>query len=399
MNKALVKYGIDQLLHAPVIDKQQRIGLLTNNAAVTHFYTPSREELIRQGFNVVKLFSPEHGLDTTGPDGHFMLNGTDTLTGLPVVSLYGEKLMPAIEDVQYIDVLLVDLPDIGTRFYTYLWTMTYVLEAAARYGKKVVILDRPNPISGDFSLAEGPLLDEVTAASFIGRWSVPLRHSCTLGELALYFNQERKLGTDLQVVPCTGWKRDMFYPVWGQSFVPASPAINGYESTLLYPGLCLLEATNVSEGRGTATPFRVAGAPWMNAREIAMLMNERSSGDAVARPLEFVPLSGRYQGSSCKGVMLHVQDAEWFRPVRTGLILIKLIRDTYPDHFEWAPYKTHVNGKGTKHLQLLLGQPHPEALFELDFTSFLSRLDAYTGVGDWKEKMMPYLISSYDRDR
>ncbi|MFB6457147.1 exo-beta-N-acetylmuramidase NamZ domain-containing protein [Chitinophaga sp. Hz27] len=399
MMKHSIQFGIDQLLALAPVWKNKRIGFVTNNAAVTSSFISSRKALIQAGFNLVRLFSPEHGLDTTGPDGHFMLSGSDTLTGLPVVSLYGERLMPAEDDVKDLDVLLVDLPDIGSRFYTYLWTLTYTLEAAARYHKKLIVLDRPNPISGEMLLAEGPMLDEAMAASFIGRWSIPVRHSCTLGELARYFNAVRNLGADLEVINCEHWERQMFYTDWGTSFVPASPAINGFEAALLYPCLCFLEATNISEGRGTAVPFRVVGAPWMNATEMATLFNEHAGDAVVAREIDFVPESGRYLGRSCKGIMLHVMDIRRFRAVNTGLLIIKLIHDAYPQHFEWAPYKTHVNGKGENHLKLLLGQAHPETLFELELATFLKKLDEYTAVPEWEEKMKPYCIASYDHVR
>jgi len=388
----MVQLGIDRLLLTAWDWKARRIGFVTNNAAVTSNYEASRKALIRNGFNVVRLFSPEHGLDTTGPDGHFMGNTMDTLTGLPVVSLYGDKLAPDQKDFEDLDVILIDLPDIGSRFYTYLWTLTYVLEAGALYGKKLIVLDRPNPISGNLLLAEGPMLDEVNAASFIGRWAIPVRHSCTIGELSYYFNIERKIGCDLQVVTCTGWRRHLFHPDWSESFVPASPAINTFETALLYPCLCFLEATNISEGRGTAVPFRVAGAPWINAGELADIFNDNIKTAVVAREVDFVPEVGRYAGNSCKGIMLHVTDRYQFHAVKTGLLLIKLIMDTYKGRFEWAPYKTLVNGKGENHLTLLLGQQNAEDFFKLPFEGFKEELDDYVSNGNWRELVEPVLI-------
>ncbi|WP_343668998.1 DUF1343 domain-containing protein [Chitinophaga sp.] len=388
----MVQFGIDRLLLYASDWKAKRIGFVTNNAAITATFEPARKALIKKGFNIVRLFSPEHGLDTTGPDGHLMGDVTDTLTGLPVVSLYGEKLAPEKKDFEDLDVILIDLPDIGSRFYTYLWTLTHVLEAGALYGKELIVLDRPNPISGNLLLAEGPVLDEVNASSFIGRWAIPVRHSCTIGELAQYFNIERKIGCALQVITCTGWRRSMFHPDWSVSFIPASPAINTFETALLYPCLCFLEATNISEGRGTAVPFRVAGAPWINAGELADLLNDNIGKAVVAREVDFVPEGGRYAGISCKGVMLHVTDRYHFSAVKTGLLLIKLIMDTYKESFEWAPYKTFVNGKGENHLRLLLGQEDAEDFFRLSLEDFKERLEGYVSVENWREMVGPYLM-------
>ena len=202
-----VLFGIDHLLQLSAIEwKHSRIGLVTNEAATTHAMEPTRLVLQKAGFNIRKLFSPEHGLNVKGADGAPMLNGVDELTDLPVISLYGQKLAPDQTDMEDLDCLVFDVPDAGVRFYTYLWTLSYLLEACARYQKPLIVLDRPNPISGLADLQEGPFLDEI-CASFIGRWNIPLRHSCTLGELALYFNANRGIKANITVIPCQGWNR------------------------------------------------------------------------------------------------------------------------------------------------------------------------------------------------
>lgn len=188
----MVKTGIDILLEHTPSWKQSRIGLVTNDAALTGQGIASRKAILDNGFNLVRIFSPEHGLSATGADGAPMKDQKDPLTGLPVISLYGEKVAPAADDLCDLDLLLFDIPDAGTRFYTYLWTLTYCLEVCASTKTTLIVLDRPNPLSGILSLAGGPFLDESNCSSFIGRWSIPIRHSCTLGELALYFNQEKK---------------------------------------------------------------------------------------------------------------------------------------------------------------------------------------------------------------
>lgn len=367
--------------------------MVTNHAATTRDLQPSREALLKRGFNIVKLFSPEHGLDVRGADGHKMKDGSDVLTGLPVVSLYSDKLAPSEEDLADIDIVLFDIPDIGSRFYTYLWTMTHVLEACALNGKKLVILDRPNPVSGKMELAEGPLLEEAQA-SFIGRWPMPVRHSCTIGELASYFNATRNINADLEVIRCGDWDRDMFQPDWKTRFVPTSPAIQHFQSMLLYPGLCLLEATNISEGRGTEHSFCAAGAPWMDGNAIAGILNEMGLDDVIVSPVRFTPAapSVKYQNQECGGVRMEVRQPAYFQSVSYGLILLRLIKQIYPKHFEWKPYPTLVNPTGEKHLDKLLGIAGSEQLFELPLPRFIAEITKRTQCRNWGKEMEDYLL-------
>ncbi|AEV96684.1 hypothetical protein A4D02_34975 [Niastella koreensis] len=390
-----IQFGIDILLAQQPHWKRKRIALVTNHAATTNCFAPSRLALLQHGFNIVKLFSPEHGLDTTGADGHAMGNSTDPLTHLPVVSLYGDKLAPAPEDLIDIDVVLFDIPDIGSRFYTYLWTMTHVLEACAVYNLPFIVADRPNPVSGNLRLAEGPMLDEVHCSSFIGRWSIPVRHSCTMGELAKYFNATRNINCELEVIPCNYWQRDIYYTEWSHSFVPLSPAIPGFESALLYPGLCYLEATNCSEGRGTATPFRIAGAPWMQANETARLFNSMQAANAnsvYARPIMYTPTEGKYVGQRCNGIMLHVTDPNAFLPVTIGWLLIRIIKELHPQHFQWATYPTHVNPSGKNHLDLLSGISGTPILFETALADFTDAVREHIELKDWFLRIQPHLM-------
>jgi uncharacterized protein YbbC (DUF1343 family) len=388
-----LQFGIDILLASSPSWKNNRIGLVTNHAATTKDITPSREALLKQQFNISKLFSPEHGLDVSGADGHEMKDGTDTLTGLPVISLYSNKLAPSKEDFDDLDIILFDIPDVGSRFYTYLWTMTHVMEACALHKKKLVILDRPNPVSGNMDLAEGPMLDE-SLASFIGRWAIPVRHSCTLGELALYFNASRNIQCDLEIVTCEEWERNFFYPDWGTRFVPTSPAIQSFESMLLYPGLCLLEATNISEGRGTDYSFCCAGAPWIKGEAIAGILNEMGLDDLTVIPIKFTPSdkNSKYYQQLCGGVQLEVREPDFFQSVSYGLILIRLIKQMYPQNFEWAPYPTLVNPTGKQHLDKLLGIADSEQLFELALPKFIAEITRLTQCRGWKEEIEPYLL-------
>ncbi|GAC1444367.1 MAG: DUF1343 domain-containing protein [Sediminibacterium sp.] len=386
----MLHFGIDILLQQDPVWKKEAIGLVTNRAATTHTRQPSRKALLDAGFNIVSLFSPEHGLDATGADGQAIQDGLDPLTGLKIVSLYGERLAPSAEDLAGIDLLLFDIPDIGSRFYTYLWTMTHVMEAAARHNKPLIILDRPNPVSGNLSLAEGPMLDSVNA-SFIGRWPIPVRHSCTLGELALYFNARQQLNVTLEIIKCSGWERNLFQPDWGIPFIPTSPAIQSFESMLLYPGLCLLETTNISEGRGTPDSFTVAGAPWMKGYTVAGMLNEMGLEDVSVQPISFTPASGKYEGELCSGVQFRITEPAYFQSVANGLLLIKLIQSLYPGHFQWLPYPTHVNPSGRKHLDKLLGISNSEDLFPLSLTGFIAAVVKHTACPQWKEEIDGYL--------
>lgn len=388
-----VSFGIDILLAQQPAWKNARIALVTNHAATTHDLNPSREALLRKGFNLVKLFSPEHGLDVRGADGHKMKDGEDVLTRLPVISLYSDKLKPSAEDLADVDLLLFDIPDIGSRFYTYLWTLTHVMEACAANGKKLVVLDRPNPVSGNMELAEGPVLEEAQA-SFIGRWPIPIRHSCTIGELANYFNATRKIGAEIEVIACEGWSRNDFQPDWKIRFVPTSPAIQSFQAMLLYPGLCLLEATNISEGRGTEYSFSAAGAPWINGNAIAGILNEMGLDDVMVTPIIFTAkdANSKYNNQVCGGVKLEVREPSYFQSVSYGMILIRLIKQMYPQHFEWQPYPTLVNPTGEQHLDKLLGIAGSEKIFELPLPKFIAETTRLTQCRSWQKEMADFLL-------
>ncbi len=387
----MVQFGIDILLAETPEWKRERIGLVTNHAATTNRLSPSRKALLQHSFNIQKLFSPEHGLDVMGADGHEMKDGTDALTKLPVISLYSTKLAPSDEDLEDLSIILFDIPDIGSRFYTYLWTMTHVMEACAKHKKKLIILDRPNPVSGKLGLAEGPILN-IEQTSFIGRWPIPIRHSCTLGELALYFNAERNIKCDLEVIKCEDWNRDDFQTDWGIPFVATSPAIQNFQSMLTYPGLCLLEATNISEGRGTKDAFRLAGAPWIHEASLAGMIADMGLDEIQVTAHSFVPSDGKYKGENCKGIHIEVKHRESFQPVYFGLLLIRIIKQSYPQYFDWAPYPTLVNPAGKQHLDKLLGNTDSEKLFVLPLSKFIAEITKLTQCRNWATAIQPYLL-------
>lgn len=380
-------FGIDVFLRGHTCLKTRRIGLITNDAVTTTALIPVRQALLEAGFRVEVLFSPEHGLQTTGTDGEAQPHTTDYLTGLPVYSLYGPGLGPPEDLLHQLDLLLFDLPDIGSRFYTYIWTLSYTLEACARTRTPLWVLDRPNPLSGRLSLAEGPMLDEAHLSSFIGRWAIPVRHSMTVGELAVYWQQHRNIDVDLTVVKAEGWPREAFFYDLGVPFVPTSPAIPTAGTMFTYQALCFLEGTNLSEGRGTAYPFRVCGAPWVDGVRLARAFNQLELAGIRARALFFTPLDGKFTRQLCQGIMLHVTDYATFRPVQTGLSLIYLLRTMYPAQFAWAPYPTHVNLTGANHFDLLTGQAGVRQHLEQSPDTFLAALPALLAVPEWG--MMP----------
>lgn len=392
-----IHFGVDTLLTWQLSALHgQRVGLVTNNVATTaqlpRPLTPTRLALQRAGVNVTKLFAPEHGLGANAADGAHIDNEIDGLTGLPVYSLYGTTYRPTPDMLADLDLLLFDIPDIGVRFYTYIWTLSYVMEACATVGLPLWVLDRPNPLGGDLAAAEGPMLDEATVSSFVGRWSMPVRHSLTIGELANLWNGERQLGVDLMVVPSTGWTRTQLWPALGLPFVPTSPSMPDFEAALVYPGTCFFEGTNLSEGRGTATPFRVVGAPWLQAQTVVDQFNAQAHPGIIARAVPFTPLSSKQSGEQCQGVMLHVTGAAALQPVTAGLHLLGTIIALHPHDFTWLPYPTAANGPGYGHFDLLIGRLDlRRALATLDPATAKTQIRQWTEVAGWAQRVQPYL--------
>jgi len=379
-----VNFGIDNL---PAADRG-RVGLVTNDAATTAGGTASRAALLSRGWNLVRLFSPEHGLTATAPDGAAVADGADALTGLPVVSLYGDRVRPPLQLLEDLDAVLFDIPDIGARFYTYIWTLSQVLEACAQARRPLIVLDRPNPLGGLLSDAEGPMLDESFASTFVGRWSIPIRHSLTVGELATLWNAQRRIGASVTVVKCSGWQRRMHWPDTGLPFVPTSPAIRCYESALLYPGTCLLEGTNLSEGRGTRWPFQLAGAPWLASAEVANELNAAGLSGVRFVTEDFVPADRQFSGARCRGVRIEVTDAKRVRPVAVGLSLIAAIARRHAKEFEWHRYPTAVNRAGEGHFDRLIGVAGVRDSVDRGSLG----ISALCGCASWTGMVEPFLL-------
>jgi len=356
--------GIDVFLSDPNQNKNSRFAIVTNNAAFTSDRILSRLALVKNGFNLVKIFSPEHGISVKGADGVYQDHSLDIKTNLPIVSLYGDRVMPTEEDLNDIDIVLFDIPDVGCRFYTYLWTMTYIMEACAIYNKQLIILDRPNPISGDPYMAEGPMLDEVNCSSFIGRWSIPIKHSCTLGELANYFSQKKVNDLDLKIITVKNWSPNQIAGTPGFEFYPTSPAIQNISTALVYPGIGLLEGININEGRGTDRPFMQFGAPWINADELHERLFDKLIFGIKAKSCSYIPADSLYKGEVCNGLELIITDEKTLQPVSMGIKLISLLFNLYPNLITERAYVTNANPTGGKHLDKLVGIKNAFDLFK-----------------------------------
>ncbi len=361
----------------------RRVGLVTNDGS-----PPGRGALLQAGINLTRLFTPEHGLTATAPDGAAVEDGTDPLTGLPVTSLYGAGLAPPPEILSELDVVLFDLQDVGARFYTFLWTLLHVMEACSEARVPLWVLDRPNPLGGLEAWVEGPLPDPGLPESFLCRWPVPVRHSLTLGEMALLFREEKGLETDLRVVPMAGWRRSLLWPETGRSFVPPSPGIASFHGALLYPGLALLEATNVREGRGTPLAFQWFGAPWMDAEGAARAVTEGGGTGVRARPGAL-----EQGGAPYPGVHLQVTEPLAVRPVRLGLHILSVLAALHPGDFRWTPYPTMVNPEGRHHLLRLTGSRRlVDALEGRPRTLDRGSLTELTRAPGWWERVSPHLL-------
>ena len=373
--------GIDSVIASYPNWRLKRIGLLTNDAAQTSTGVKSRVALLKAGFNITKLFSPEHGIDIKGADGASIEHHVDSITQLPVISLYGSQLFPKESDMEDLDILVFDIPDAGTRFYTYLWSMTYWIQTAVKYAKPVYILDRPNPLGGDLQqMAEGPYLS-TSISSFIGRFNIPIKHQMTLGELAQYFNDTQHWNASLQIIPCIGWQRNMpFVTVTNASqWIPTSPALKSWNACLLYPGLCFLEATNISVARERPYSFEWIGADWMDVISVKNALSALLGEDLN---LEIVD----------NGLRLTVLEPTSYQSVFVGMMILKIIKDLHPNQFSWSPYPTAVNPTGEKHLNLLLGVENAYALFDLPFETWLIQIQKEIRVKDWYTKAYSYLL-------
>ena len=339
MKKVLT--GLENLIDQPrqwITD--ERIGILCNPASVDRHLNHTRR-IVDQAFpeQLKALYSPQHGFFAEKQDNMIESGNTvDPVLEIPIFSLYGKTRIPDARMFEPIDVLLVDLQDVGTRVYTFIYTLSYCLEAARDYNIRVVILDRPNPING--ITVEGNCL-AADCASFVGRYPIPMRHGLTIGEIGTLFNDYFEIGCDLEVVPMKDWKRNMLFGDTGLPWVAPSPNLPTPVSTLAYPGQVLWEGTNVSEGRGTTQPFELVGAPFMEVHKILPALKKAKLPGVVFRPAVFEPTSNKWQQTACYGFQIHITDPQQYRPYATTLHLLQAVILHHREQFEWKtpPYE------------------------------------------------------------
>lgn len=335
--EASVKTGLDNINSYRHLFEGKRVGIITNHTAYN-----SRGQYVIDVFRkmgnvkVAAFFSPEHGIYGVEEDGKQIESMTEPNYQIPVYSLYGKTLKPTRQMLENIDVLVFDIQDIGARFYTYIYTMSLAMEAAAENGRRFVVLDRPNPING--LQVEGNIL-KPKYASFVGLYSIPVRHGQTCGELARMFNEQGWLKdgvkADLMVIPMKGWRRSMWYDRTGLKFIKPSPNMVSLETAIVYPGLCLLEGTNVSEGRGTPLPFTQFGAPWIDSGRLAAELNRLNLTGIRFVTASFTPVSSKYKGQRCNGVKVIITNRDLLEPYFSGILIVNKIYQMYPNDFQW----------------------------------------------------------------
>ncbi len=335
-----VRLGFERLLESGRL-AGRRVGLVCNPASVDAHLRHTSDRLVSTpDVRLTALFGPQHGFRSDVQDNMVETrHGHDEMRRVPVYSLYSDTREPTAAMLRDIDVLVVDLQDVGSRIYTFIYTMANCLRGAAKLGLEVIVCDRPNPIGG--VATEGPMLRR-GFDSFVGQFPIPMRHGMTIAELARLFNDQFTLGAALDVVPMEGWQRDMYFDATGLTWVVPSPNMPTLDTAIVYPGTVLFEGTNVSEGRGTTRPFEFVGAPWVvEAERFADAMNRLELPGAFFRPIVFEPTFQKHAHESCGGCQIHVRDRAAFRPVETGVALLAAFRASDPERLRWRdpPYE------------------------------------------------------------
>ena len=381
----MVKCGIDRIGEFGALFRGKRLGMVTSVSGVTLDLRPGYVKF-HEVYPLVCLFGPEHGMygkDGAGEDVDDVAR--DSATGLPVYSLYGgeEGRHIAPERLETLDAVVYDIQDLGTRFYTFISTLLYVMEDCAAAGRELIVLDRPAPLDG--VTVEGGLL-EPEYRSFVGAYPLCIRYGLTAGELACMVNAEQKLGCRLTVVPCTGWERTRLFSETGNLWMMPSMGIPHFSTALVYPGTCLFEGTNVSEGRGTACPFEMIGAPFVDAEDLCRELDALALPGLAVTPAYFTPTASKHAGTLCGGVHLHVMHAAALRPTELGLRLLALVRDMYPKDFALLP---PVRADGRPFISLLAGHRELERP-GWDAETLIAR--ARRECAAFAERRRPYLL-------
>jgi uncharacterized protein YbbC (DUF1343 family) len=341
IERATIRLGIDTLLDRDrSLVAGRRVGVVSNPASIDQSFRHTADRIAADpDIEMTALFGPQHGFRSDVQDNMIETpHGKDARRQVPIYSLYSETREPTPEMLREIDVLIIDLQDVGTRVYTYIYTMANCMRAAAKHGVRVVVCDRPNPVGG--TAVEGATL-RPEYASFVGQYPIPLRHGLTIGELARLFNDEFGLGAALDVIPLEGWRRSMYYDDTALPWVMPSPNLPTLDSAIVYPGAVLFEGTLLSEGRGTTRPFELVGAPWIDGERLADAMNARGLSGVHFRPVFFEPTFQKHARQTCGGCQIHVLDRTQFEAVRTSVELIAECRAQNPARFAWRepPYE------------------------------------------------------------
>lgn len=324
--------GIDHIERIRKAAGNARLGLVTSASGLSSRLRPTID-ILRENCNLAALFSPEHGIRGDAPAGERVETGVDPATGLIVHSLYGEHERPDAAMLSQIDMMVFDIQDVGCRYYTYLSTLRLVMEECAAAGKPVVVLDRLNPVNGVSVEGNIPRSEFL---SFVGIAPIPQRHGMTLGELAGLFRGEYGVDCELTVIPVSGWDRKEYFESSGLLWASPSPNIPSVDAAVLYSGTCLFEGTNLSEGRGTAKPFEIVGAPWLDAEMFARELNARGLSGVLFRPISFRPSASKHSDVLCRGVQAHITDRNELRPVDTGLVMLEVARELGGNDFSWT---------------------------------------------------------------
>lgn len=349
--------GIEVLLTEQTeLIRGKRVGLVTNHTGVDR-QLRHNIDLLKSvpEVNLVAVFTPEHGLSGRVQAGQKVNNNLENRWGIPIFSLYSNTILPTAKMLQDVEVLIYDIQDVGSRYYTYLSTLMNCLKEAGRHNIPFIVLDRPNPLGG--LIIEGRTLD-LRLRSLVGPAIIPVRYGLTPGELAHWLKAEMHLKTNLTVVRMNHWKRQYWYNDTGLIWIPPSPNIPTLKTALIYVGMCLLEGTNVSEGRGTTTPFEVAAAPWIDGRKLAQSMESFRLPGVTFRNTSFTPSFSKFSGQICQGVQLHVTNRNQFEPIKTALCLIGHLRFNYSSYFKWA--ENHFDRlAGAKEVRYCIEQGEP----------------------------------------
>lgn len=377
----MVKTGIDNLSMVHELLQGKRLGLMTNPTGVNAQLRPTID-ILHEDYNLTALFACEHGVRGDVQAGAHIDTMVDPETGVTVYSVYGKSHHLSDEMLDTFDVFLFDIQDVGARFYTYMYSLSFAMEDCARAGKPVVVLDRPNPQGGN--VVAGTLLDE-KVKSFVGEYTMPTRYGLTMGEYARWVKDYLKLDVELHVVPMTGWKRNMRFEDTGLVFVPPSPNCATLHAAYIYIGTCVFEGTNVSEGRGTVLPFEYIGAPYIDAMELEKRMNALNLPGVSYRRAYFTPQFSKHQGERCGGVQVHITDYAKADTFAAGLYLLDTIRAMYPEELKWtgiedAEYKTIDKILGSDDYRL--GRRTAQQLIEGDREKILA----------WQEESKKYWL-------